>query len=208
MNARCSALLAALASPLAAQGPAQTTCSEPHYRWSEKTDTSFAKKTAIAADVSDVLGGWAPRTITRGDKCARRVGRETSLYAVTAWLRRIKIRETDGDWHLEITEEEDSPVRASCMIAEIPAASNGSIYAQARGQLAAFVDTSALGKGGDVDPPVQLKFVGVAFFDGFHQKKAANGGPPKASQHGRCNTSVRALWELHPVYRVEAPDEP
>ena len=201
-------LLAVFPWILAGRAYAQTTCSEPHYRWSEKTDTSFANKTAIAADVSDVLGSWAPRSITRGNKCARRVGREKNVYAVTAWVRRIKLHESDGDWHLEITEEEDSPVRASCMIAEIPAPSNGSTYGQARAQLASFVDTSALGKGGDVDPPVQLTFVGAAFFDGFHQKKPANGGPPMASQHGRCNTSVRALWELHPVFRVEAPEGP
>lgn len=203
-----TALFAALAIPLATQARAQTTCTEPHYRWSEKVDTSFANKTPIAANVSDVLGSWAPRSITRGGKCSRRVDREKTVYAVTAWVRRLKLHETDDDWHLEITEEEDSPVRTSCMIAEIPAPQYGSIYGSARAQLASFVDTTALGKGGDVDPPVQLTLVGAAFFDGYHQTKPANGGPPKASQHGRCNVSVRALWELHPVYRVEAPEEP
>jgi len=143
-------LCAALAEPLFARADAQTTCAEPHYRWSEKVDTSFANKTAIAVNVSDVLGSWAPRSITKGAKCSARVGREKSVYTVTAWVRRIKLHETDGDWHLEITEEEDNPVQASCMIAEIPAPEYGSIYRQARAQLTGFVDTTALGKSGDV----------------------------------------------------------
>ncbi len=37
----------------------QTTCSEPHYRWSEKIDASLATKTPIVVDVSDILSSWA-----------------------------------------------------------------------------------------------------------------------------------------------------
>ena len=64
---------------------------------------------------------WTPRTITAKDKCAKRIGREKNVYAVTAYVRRIKLRESDGDWHIEITEEESTPVPASCVIVEIPA---------------------------------------------------------------------------------------
>ena len=104
----------------------------------------------------------------------------------------IKKHETDGDWRIELTEnEDDTPVKASCIIVEIPSPSDGAIYGQARGELAAFVDTTGLGQTGDVNPPVQVTFIGAAFFDGYHQKKGVNGGPPKASQHGRCNSSVR-----------------
>jgi hypothetical protein len=90
----------------------QTTCSEPHYRWSEKIDASFATKTPIAVDVSDILGSWAPRSITRADECAKRAGREKNVYAVTGWVRRIKKHETEFDWHIELTENEDGGGRS------------------------------------------------------------------------------------------------
>src|SRR5713101_7867968 len=108
----------ALIPVVAARG--QTTCSEPHYRWSEKIDTTLAHKASTAVDVTDVLS-WAPRTITAKDKCAKRIGRERNLYSVTGWVRRIKLHEKDQDWHIELTEnEDDTPVKASCIIVEIP----------------------------------------------------------------------------------------
>jgi hypothetical protein len=48
--------------------------------------------------------------------------------------------------------------------------------------------------------------MGAAFFDGYHQKKTSTG--KHASQHGRCNSSLSALWELHPIYAVTAPVGP
>ena len=119
MTPRTSALVAALASLAIGTAHAQT-CTEPHYRWSEKIDTAFAHQTPTDVDVSGMLA-WAPRTITAKDKCAKRIGREKNVYAVTAYVRRIKLRESDGDWHIEITEEESTPVPASCVIVEIPA---------------------------------------------------------------------------------------
>ncbi len=112
-------LIAALASLTISTAHAQT-CTEPHYRWSEKIDTSFAHQTPTDVDVSGMLT-WTPHTITAKDKCAKRIGREKNVYAVTAYVRRIKLRESDGDWHIEITEEESTPVPASCVIVEIPA---------------------------------------------------------------------------------------
>lgn len=181
-------------------------CAPPHYRWDQKTDTSFERDSAAAVDVSDVLA-WAPRTLTRRDKCAARAGRERNVYEVTAWVRRIRLHETDGDWHIEITEEEDSPVAASCMIVEIPDPAYGAVYARARHALAGLVDTTSLSPAGDLPAAVQVTFVGAAFYDGYHQKKLANGGT-QAIQHGRCNSSASALWELHPVYKVAAPAQP
>ena len=64
---------------------------------------------------------WPARTITAKGKCASRIGKERSVFSVTAYVRRIKLHETDGDWHVEITEEEYTPVPASCIIVEIPA---------------------------------------------------------------------------------------
>lgn len=184
-------------------------CTEAHYRWTEKTDASLAGKPAHDVEISDILTRWTGRTITKADKCAARLGREKTVYRVTGWVRRIKLRETDQDWHIELTEnEDDTPVSAACVIVEIPAPSVDPVYAQARAQLAGFVDTLGLKSNGDLEAPVQLRFTGPAFFDGYHQGAAATGGAPHASGHGRCNSSVRALWEIHPVYKVEAPEEP
>ena len=93
------------------------------------------------------------------------------------------------------------------MIAEIPDPQYGAVYARARHELAALVDTNSLSHAGDLPTAVQVTFVGPAFFDGYHQKHLAN-GKAQAVQHGRCNSTVSALWELHPVYKVEAPPQP
>jgi len=200
MTRHIPALVAALAIVPLAPATGQT-CTEPHYRWSEKVDTSFAHHTRAAVDVTAMLT-WPARTITAKDKCARRIGKERSVFSVTAYVRRIKLHETDGDWHIEITEEEYTPVPASCIIVEIPAPAHGDVYRQARIQLAALVDTTHLAANGDLDAPVQVTFTGAAFFDGYHQKQTSTG--KHASQHGRCNSSLSALWELHPIYDVTA----
>ena len=197
------ALIPLLVAPF--PGHAQT-CTPAHYRWDQKTDTSLVHAASTSVDVSDMLA-WAPRSITRKDKCAARVGREKKVYEVTAWVRRIRLHETDGDWHVEITEEEDSPVAANCVIVEIPDPQYGAVYAQVRHALAGLVDTTSLSHAGDLPAAVQVTFAGTAFFDGYHQKHLAN-GKAQAVQHGRCNASVSALWELHPVYKVDAPPQP
>lgn len=203
MTRHAPALVAALAlSPIAANGQ---TCTEPHYRWSEKVDTAFAHQTATPVNVTEMLA-WSVRTITAKDKCASRIGNERSVFSVTAWVRRIKPHEADGDWHIEVTEEEYTDVPKYCIIVEIPAPTYGIVYRKAREQLAALVDTTRLGPGGDLNTPVQVTFTGAAFFDGYHQKKTPQG--TRASQHGRCNSSVHALWELHPLYEVKAPVGP
>ena len=205
MTPRTPALVAALAALAIGTAHGQT-CAEPHYRWSEKVDTSFATHPPAAVDVSSLLT-WTPRAITAQDQCAHRIGREQNVYSVTAYVRRIKLHETDGDWHIEITEEEYTPVPASCVIVEIPAPAYGDVYRQARDQLAALVDTTHLAANGDLNAPVLVTFTGAAFFDGYHQKMTSTGSK-HASQHGRCNSSLSALWELHPIYDVKAPVGP
>ena len=204
MTPRTPALVAALAAWALGSAHAQT-CTEPHYRWSEKVDTSFPTHPPAAVDVSDILT-WMPRNITLKDKCAHRIGRERNVYVVNAFVRRIKLHESDGDWQLEVTEEEYTDVPKNCIIVEIPAPAYGNIYRQARDHLAALVDTTHLATNGDLDTPVQVTFTGAAFFDGSHQKKTPTG--KHASQHGRCNSSLSALWELHPIYDVKAPVGP
>jgi len=181
--------------PAAGRGQA---CAEPHYRWSEKVDTTLQTRPPTPVDIAEILTNWAPLGLTNKDRCARRMGREDSVFAVVGWVRRLRLHEADGDWHVELTEARATPV-VSCIIVEIPAERYGVIYGRARAALAALVDTTQLGPGGDLHPPVRVQFTGAAFFDGFHQQ----GG--QGSQHGRCNSSLRALWELHPVYQVTPP---
>ena len=69
MTRHIPALVLALALVPIAPATGQT-CTEPHYRWSEKIDTSFAHQAPTDVDVSGMLA-WAPRTITAKDKCAR-----------------------------------------------------------------------------------------------------------------------------------------
>jgi len=167
-------------------------CAEPYYRWSEKVDTTLQMRSPTPVDILGILTGWAPLSFTSKDRCALRVAREDSVFVLVGWVRRIRLHEADGDWHIELTEAPATPVD-SCIIAEIPAERYGAVYSQARAALVALVDTTRLSPRGDLGPPVQVQITGAAFFDGFHQH---------ASQHGRCNSSLRALWELHPVYGV------
>ena len=184
--------------PAAGSGQA---CAEPHYRWSEKVDTTLQTRSAAPVDIAAILSGWAPLSLTSRDMCAPRGGREDSVFVLVGWVRRLRLQESDGDWHVELTEGRATRVD-SCIIVEIPAERYGVIYSKARAALASLVDTTRLGPRGDLGSPVRVRFTGAAFFDGFHQQQPAAGGPPQASQHGRCNSSLRALWELHPVYNV------
>jgi hypothetical protein len=195
-----AALCASSLLPAAARGQ---TCREPHYRWSEKIDTTLATLPAAPADIAEILRSWAPLTLARADICAPRSGREDSVFVLTGWVRRIQLHESDGDWHIELTEAASTPATA-CVIVEIPAERYGAVYRAARAALAALVDTTRLSARGEVAPPVQVRFTGAAFFDGYHQLPWP-GGAPRPVLHGHCNASLRALWELHPIYRVEAP---
>jgi hypothetical protein len=177
-------------------------CTEPHYRWSEKTDDSLASITPVSASISAMLARWAVPAFT-GEaryKCADRAGRELRVYSLRGWVRRVKTGESDGDWHLELTARQDSPVD-SCIVVEIPPPDQSGNYAVARQDLRALVSWES---NGDVVPPVRVRVIGAAFFDGEHR-----GGPTRRDStdgaHGRCNSSARALWELHPVYWVKQP---
>src|SRR2546425_12945462 len=143
---------------------------------------------------SHILLGWAPRSLTSTDECAPRAGHEDSLFVVTGWVRRLRLNESDGDWHIELTEAATTPV-TSCIIAEIPAEAYGVIYRRARGALAALVDTTQLSPSGDVDPPVRVQLTGAAFYDGYHRKQPTGGPTSLPPPTRRRHPSPRALWE-------------
>src|SRR5439155_597000 len=92
------------------------------------------------------------------------------------------LHESDGDWHIELTDAATTPV-TSCIIAEIPAETYGVIYRRARCALAALVDTTKLSPSGDVDPPLRVQLTGAAFYDGYHQKQPI-GALPRGLEAG------------------------
>jgi hypothetical protein len=178
------------------------TCTDAHYRWTEKTMESLASVTASRTTITTILTSWSVPDLTGQPqyKCAPRAGKELQTYSVIGWVRRVRTGEEDGDWHIELTSRSNSAID-SCIVAEIPPAELAASYAQARADLQGWASWNAQG---DVAPPVRLRFIGAAFFDGEHR-----GGPTHRDRtdgaHGRCNASVRALWELHPVYWVRPP---
>jgi len=192
---------------LAAVGanPATAQCPEPFYRWSEKIVSSLANSSPHKVSLSTILRSWGPRPLFQGDKCAKRDGtHELKVYGVLGWVRHLDKTETDLDWHIEVTSRANSPPD-SCVIVEIPKVDkdgNEGNYGVARANLDAFLSSAGahIDSHNDVSPPVKLRFIGAAFYDGFHHTHA--GG---ASSHGGCNLSERDLWEIHPVYWVKTP---
>lgn len=188
---------------LTAHGAAAQRCDEPHYRWSAKIDTSLAASPASPSTIPDILTEWAPPALGQGDRCASRAGREREVFVVHGWIRRIETAKDDGDWHIELTAGPTSPVD-SCIVAEIPLSRLGGVYRRARAQLTELLAGRRRDKQGDLDAPLEVRIVGAPFFDGQHRRTTRKQDRTDRS-HGRCNSSLRALWELHPVYAVLRP---
>ena len=185
-------------APLRAQA-----CREPHYRWTQKTDTALADLAPQTTSVSAILATWAAPDLGPRDRCARRSERELAAYSVTAWVRRVDKFKDDGDWHVELTERADSPPD-SCIVVEIPARTYSPRYARARAALDSLIGDRKLRRGGVLARPVLARITGAAFFDGQHRRGGRRSDRIDGA-HGRCNSSVPALWEIHPVYRVTSP---
>ncbi len=183
--------------------PQRQRCAEPRYRWSAKIDTTLAAIMPRPASIPEMLQSWSPPAVTARDWCAPRAARELLVYRVRGWVRRLETSKDDGDWHIELTDRRDSPAD-SCIVAEIPLVELGDMYRQARADLGSLVAGRRRSKSGVLAKPVAVQIVGAAFFDGHHRAGARRRDAidPK---HGRCNSSLRALWEIHPIYRVERP---
>jgi hypothetical protein len=182
---------------------AQQRCDEPHYRWSVKTDTSLAHTQATPATITAILTQWSAPAIGPDDRCAARSERERTVYVVRGWIRRIETAKDDGDWHIELTADPTSSPD-SCIVAEIPLPALGSPYRRARTHLTELLRGRRRDKQGDLDAPLEVRIIGAAFYDGQHRRTTRKRDGTDGG-HGRCNSSVRALWELHPVYAVLRP---
>ena len=171
---------------------------ERHYRWSAKITTSGFTQTPTKPSVNAALN-W-PALPFSGHSllswCEARSGRETKPFSVLGWVRRTRT-EADGDVHVEITQKANDPV-ADCFVVEIPPANLSTRFNKARNDLAALLSVSQLSDK-DFTTPTRARFTGLAFWDGWHATSTL------PTNHGRCNSTNGAAWELHPVFKVNAP---
>lgn len=175
-------------------------CDIDHYRWPEKTSTALLGRAPDSLSIDSLLT-WPAPPIRRGAafRCQPRVAAERRVVSVLGWVRRVDRNKDDGDWHIELTERRRDPADA-CIVAEIPPADLHSVFRAARASLDSALQRVHLNHQGELAKPVQLRITGAAFFDGEHLGR--NG---KIRPHGRCSSSASALWEIHPVYRIERP---
>ena len=185
-------LTAAKASAFPLCGPAH------HYRWSAKIVTSGFTQQLTKPSVHTALN-WAPLPFSGHSLlswCEARSGRETKPFSVLGWVRRTR-KEDDGDVHVEITQNANDAVE-DCFVVEIPAADLSPRFNKARNDLAALLSVSQLSDK-DFAAPTRVRFAGLAFWDGWHATSTL------PVNHGRCNSTKGAAWELHPVFKVSAP---
>src|SRR5438046_7583716 len=163
------------AAPLGAQA-----CREPHYRWSEKTDTALATVAPQPTSVSAILASWAPPDLGARDRCAPRASRELEVYSMTAWVRRVDKVKDDGDWHVELTDLADSPVDV-CVVVEIPAPRYSPRYAAARAALDSLIGDRTTRRRGRPARPSRARVRGGPCF----ARPSRRGGRPGATLTGR-----------------------
>jgi hypothetical protein len=179
-------------------GTGYPVCGGAHYyRWAVKKDHSGIPTNGSHISIATILE-WSAGDLGRelGSWCADRGGRELRSFSVVGWVRRVRKHEGDGDWHVELTATEAAPVR-SCVIVEIPDPSFGDEYGSARSKLDQLLVAASIDPdNGDVSPSVRVRFTGPAFYDGWHRT---------SRDHGRCNSTPGAIWELHPVVAVGPP---
>jgi len=160
------------------------TCDAPHYRWPEKTSTALLGSPSRSVSIGAMLG-WRAPNIGPGPAfwCAPRTGAEQQVLTVLGWVRRLDKTKDDGDWHIELTENRRDPVTA-CIVAEIPLADLHPAFRTARASLDSALAQTRMNRR----------------VDGEHLSRKGRLQP-----HGRCWSTVGALWEIHPVFRIEPP---
>jgi hypothetical protein len=197
---RVGALALGLISVCGMTGLAQR-CDATHYRWPEKTSTALLDTQPEQVSIGEMLR-WRHPEIGPGPAffCAPRVASERHVLSVLGWVRRVDKTKDDGDWHIELTQNRRDDVDA-CIVAEIPLAELHPAFRTARGTLDSALAYTKVKRKGDLAKPVRLRFIGAAFFDGEHLSRKGRLQP-----HGRCWSTVGALWEIHPVFRIERPN--
>ncbi len=176
---------------------------EKHYRWDAKVHATLHTSLA-AVTIATILTKWTKPPFVVGKSlaawCVDRSPPENVTHSVTGFLSRIKRGEADRDWHIELTQTAKGPV-GRCIVAEIPDPSFDKRFTKSRNDLLARIASAGAhtDSHGDISPRVRITIIGSAFYDGWHSK--ADGTPDGA--HGRCNSNARALWEIHPIFKVQ-----
>jgi len=196
----CTLAVLFVAMPVVAEGQQ---CDSPHYRWAQKIDTTLRAMAPRDVTIGTILNDWPvpPIGSDEADRCHARVAEERTVYRVVGWLRRIDRKKDDGDWHLELTERRHDAV-GDCIVVEIPLPTYHPTFGRARAALDSLLQSTRIDRDGDLGKPIRIVVTGAPFFDGQHLGKKQR---LVARDHGRCNSSARALWEIHPVYDVQRP---
>src|SRR3954470_4757453 len=160
-----------------------------HERWALKTRSkprSLARAKALSLAA---VRGWAIPAGHDASETAAIRPREPRLYAVTGFVRTIKLSDDDCDLHLELADS--SAPGAPRVIVEIPSTQRA-LQNKAVGMfnLAEDVQSHVYND----DKAKRITVIGYAFLDLSHQCAAF---PKAGCQHG--GDRVRTLWEIHPV---------
>src|SRR6266511_1957420 len=121
---------------------------EHHYRWAQKADTSLVTAVVETTTVGTMLAQWTPPPISKGNWCTARTEPERHVFTLVGWVRFVKDEANDNEWHIELTSNRTSP-RTSCIIAEIPSADYGQLFAAVRDSFLAVTGLSAVRQKGD-----------------------------------------------------------
>lgn len=173
---------------------------------------------ATATTVAEILDWDTPEDIS--DKEVKNSNApidelEDEVFEVEGKLWRVALEANDCDYHLELSGP-GGDAKSLRIILEIP---DDPGYATARKNLLEALEQSdreKLENSGNVvlQNPVRLKLRGYGFFDSFHYSAKFNPAKPgrckftkaqklkRGNGHGTC--SVGTLWELHPVWKLEA----
>jgi hypothetical protein len=145
------------------------------------------------ATVHDVVG-WQVPVIAAKRADVPVDPRERQVYEVTAYVRLLKLSDDDCDMHLQLS---DSPDSGPQIVVEIPI--NQPAARDAIEKLVGHATTTPKVYEGDESPRITV--LGFAFLDLAH---AGSIDHWTKEGHGHGTAAVKTLWELHPVFRVEA----
>jgi len=214
--------LAGIPNPLYAQ--AGSTCEPTTAVGDQKRTKMKHRKPAskgtkvVAATVVEILDWETPDDIA--DKEVKNSNApidelEDDVFEIEGDLWRVALEANDCDYHLELSAPGGNQ-KAARIIVEIP---NDPEYINTRKDLLEALEPPDQGKlesSGEIklNKPVRLKVRGSAFFDAAHYSPKFNPAKPgkckftkeqklkRGNGHGTC--AVGTLWELHPIWVVEA----
>jgi len=131
---------------------------------------------------------------------AKPLGLEPNVYSVTGWVSQVGGSKDGGDGHIELTQTRLGALDP-CIVVEMPPGEDDSTFEKARGDSERLLGSQVKSSGyTDLLEPMRMKFIGLAFFDEEHRRKAPN--RLRGNRHGPCDLTV---WETHPVKAVLRP---